>query len=163
MTNASERLTLSGRTARARRKLSAPGEYLLARGLLAGRVLDFGCGHGDLAKFIAAKETQTSPWPSSIEQWDPNFHDKKPRGKFDTVACIYVLNVLPPRCRKKVLQEAQAYVKKRGRLYVAVRRDLSGEGKTSIGTEQYNVHLRKPFESIYRRSKSFEIYEWTNV
>lgn len=150
----------TAKTARARRKLSAVGMWLLRMGLLQGRVLDFGCGRGDLAKFIAACPGAEC-FPSEICQWDPNWHPKRPRGKFDTVACIYVMNVLPPAQRKKTLQDAQSFVRKNGRLYVAVRRDLGTE--SHVGPDQYNVKLRNPFQSIYLRSGKFEIYEWINA
>lgn len=150
----------TAKTARARRKLSAVGIHLLKMGVLQGRVLDFGCGRGDLAKFIAACPG-SEYFPSEICQWDPNWHPKRPRGKFDTVACIYVLNVLPPHPRKKALKDAQGFVRKNGRLYVAVRRDL--ETESHVGLEQHNVKLHKPFKSIYLKSGKFEIYEWVNA
>jgi len=139
----------SAKTARARRQLSAPAQYLLEHDLLTGRILDFGCGRGDLAKFLSG----------DIEQYDPNWHPQKPRGKFDVVTCIYVLNVLRPVPRRKALVEAKSYVRRGGRLYVAVRRDIKRDGERKWGTEQYNVTLSLP--SLVKRSGSFEIYEWS--
>lgn len=141
----------SAKTARARRSLSAPAEYLLEHDLLAGRILDFGCGRGDLVKFL----------DGDIEQYDPNWHPKKPRGKFDVVTCIYVLNVLRPVPRRTALAEAKAYVRRGGKLYVAVRRDIERDGERKWGTEQYNVKLNLP--SLMKRSGNFEIYEWSNT
>ena len=155
-----EVITRTAKTARARQRLSAVGMWLLKMGLLQGRVLDFGCGRGDLAKFIAACPG-AEYFPSEICQWDPNWHPKRPRGKFDTVTCTYVMNVLPPAQRKKALQDAQGFVRKNGRLYVAVRRDLDAE--PHVGSGQYSVKLHKHFKSIYLRSGKFEIYEWVNV
>lgn len=158
-----EAVARTAKTARARRKMSTVGMWLLKMGHLRGRVLDFGCGRGDLAEFIAAFPgcKPESHFPSEIYQWDPNWQPKRPRGKFDTVACIYVLNVLPPAARKKALQDAQSFVRNGGRLYVAVRRDLDTE--PNVGPDQYSVKLGQSFRSIYRRSGKFEIYEWVNV
>ena len=135
-------------TARSRRTLSAPAAYLLDRDLLRGRILDFGSGKGDLAKFL----------DGDIEEWDPNFSPKRPRGKFDVVCCIYVLNVLRPRERHHALSDAKGFVRRGGRLYAAVRRDIFCEGRTTKGTEQYNVRL--PLVSLVHRAGSYEIYTW---
>jgi len=135
-------------TARSRRALSAPADELLERGLLAGRILDFGSGKGDLAKFL----------DGDIHEWDPHFHPKVPRGKFDVVCCIYVLNVLRPAQRRHVLADAKEYVRPGGCLYVAVRRDPFDEGPTTKGTEQYHVRLR--MRSLALRKGAFEIYAW---
>ncbi len=140
----------SARTAIARTRLSAPAAYLDEQGLLRRRVLDFGCGRGDLGRFLEDRH---------VCQWDPHHHPTVPRGLFDTVVCIYVLNVLPPPSRRDALRSAKEYVRPGGYLYVAVRRDLQREGITSTGTQQYNVKLRMP--SLVRRSGSFEIYAWS--
>jgi ATP adenylyltransferase len=140
----------SAKTAKARTRLSAPAAHLNEQGLLRGRVLDFGCGRGDLARFLDGPR---------VCQWDPHHHPAAPRGLFDTVICIYVLNVLPPRQRSRALQAAKEYVRVGGSLYVAVRRDLEKEGLTASGTEQYNVKLRLP--SLVHKSR-FEIYLWEN-
>ncbi len=139
----------SARTAIHRTKLSAPAAYLDEQGLLRRRVLDFGCGKGDIARFLDRPR---------VAQWDPHHHPAIPRGLFDTVVCIYVLNVLSPPLRREALRSAKGYVRPGGCLYVAVRRDLKQEGITSVGTQQYNVKLRMP--SLVRRSGSFEIYRW---
>lgn len=157
------------KTALHRKKLSSPAMLLLKKGLLVGKVLDYGCGRGDLATFIVPIDDSRVgprphpryPYPTSITQWDPHFFPKKPRGKFDTVVCIYVLNVLDPVSRKKALQDAQGYVKNNGRLYIAVRRDITDVTEGHKGVFQYPVKLDDPFVSIFRRSGRFEIYEWS--
>lgn len=124
---------------------------MLEHDLLTGRILDFGCGRGDLVTFL----------DGDIEQWDPNWHPQRPRGKFDVVTCIYVLNVLRPAPRRKALADAKSYVRRGGKLYIAVRRDIKREGERSHGTEQYDVKLNLP--SLMKRSGNFEIYEWSNT
>ncbi len=144
----SEMSSQSSLTARARSKLSAPAEYLLEHDLLAGRILDFGAGRGDLHTFL----------DGDIEQWDPEFHPWLPAGKFDVVTCIYVLNVLRPQVRRGALAHAKQYVRSGGCLYVAVRRDAFDEGPTTRGTEQFHVRLR--MKSLVHRKGAFEIYVW---
>ena len=139
----------SAKTARARKHLSAPAQYLLDHDLLVGRILDFGCGRGDLATFL----------DGDIEQWDPNWHPQKPRGKFDVVVCIYVLNVIRVGWRTQVLKGAMSYVRRGGKLYIAVRRDIERDGEVESGAEQYDVKLNMP--SLMERSGKFEIYEWS--
>ncbi len=140
----------AAKTAISRTRLSAPAAYLDEQGLLRRRILDFGCGRGDLARFLDDR---------NVYQWDPHHHPTTPIGLFDTVVCIYVLNVLSPSPRRRALWAAKEYVRRGGCLYVAVRRDLQREGLTSAGTSQYNVVLRLP--SLVRRSR-FEIYTWRN-
>lgn len=139
----------SADTAISRIRLSAPASQLFNRGLLCGRVLDYGCGHGDLARFL----------DSNIVQWDPHHFPKMPKGKFDVVAMIYVLNVLRPEKRRGVLEHAKSFVRCHGKMYIAVRRDLEKQGRTSSGTLQYNVNLDLP--SIVNRAGKFQIYEWS--
>jgi len=139
----------SARTAITRTRLSAPAAYLLDQKLLCGRILDFGCGRGDLARFL----------DGDISQWDPHHFPQLPRGKFDVVTAIYVLNVLPARKRGEVLEQAKSFVRRGGCLYVAVRRDLEKQGRTSIGTLQYNVNLDLP--SLVNRTGSFQLYQWS--
>jgi len=119
--------------------------------MLEGRILDFGCGRGDIARFLEG----------DIEQWDPNWHPKRPCGKFDTVTCVYVLNTLRKRARERALKDAMSFVRKGGRLYIAVRRDIEKDGATASGSEQYDVRLRLP--SVIQRVGRFEIYEWRNA
>jgi len=135
-----------------RTKLSAPGNYLNEQGLLVGRILDYGCGRGDLRKFLG----------DHIEQWDPHyFPTPRPKGKFDTVVLIYVLNVLSTPKRRQAIRAAQNYVRYGGNLFVAVRRDIKQEGKTSRGTSQFNVRMR--LRSVVHKPSSFEIYQWTRA
>lgn len=142
---------LAHKTAMARTKASVPVRWLHAKGLLQGRVLDYGCGQGDIVKFLQLP---------GAEQYDPYFHPEKPQGLFDTVYCGYVFNVVPREHHKALLRTLWRYLAPGGKAYIAVRRDvlqsLGKEGRTSIGTEQYDVHL--PLRSVAHRRGSFEIY-----
>ena len=141
----------SARTAIHRKKLSAPAQWLLDEGLLRAPVLDFGCGHGDLGKFVDL----------GVESWDPHWQpgagSKALAGRFETVACLYVLCVLPPGERLDPLEAAYRCVRPGGNLYVAVRRDIDADGATSRGW-QGNVVLHAPV--VFERSKRFCIYKY---
>ena len=69
--------------------------------------------------------------------------------------CNYVLNVVPKKDIKTILASIKKLLKKDGAAYITVRRDIKKEGKTKIGTEQYNVNLN--LKVIYK-SSNFCIY-----
>ena len=54
-----------------------------------------------------------------------------------------------------------SYVRRGGKLYVVVRRDIERDGMLKSGAEQYDVKIILP--SIMKRSGKFEIYEWSNT
>lgn len=139
----------SERTAISRTKLSAPTQWLEDHGLLRGRVLDFGCGRGDLSRFLGRRVRQFDPF------YTPDVSLESLLGRFDTVAMIYVLNVLRPAERRRALNDAWACLRSGGTLYVAVRRDVKTQGRTSKGY-QYNVRLDA--KVLYERSSRFCIY-----
>ena len=79
-----------------------------------------------------------------------------PSGKFATILCNYVLNVLPPEEESSVLDDIRSKLTPGGVAYIAVRRDLKAEGTTSKGTYQRNVKLDLPI--LYERKGAFCIY-----
>ena len=142
---------LSHLTAKSRRELSAPAKYLLQKGHFQGRILDHGCGRGDICKFTDLPHA---------EQWDPHWHPERPEGKFDTIYSGFVLNTVPRDDQQKILNDIQNLLSPHGTAYIAVRRDiqkeLGKEGKTSKGTEQYDVYLSLPL--LVTKSDRFAIY-----
>ena len=72
----------SHKTAITRTKMSAPVKFLKGQGLLQGRTLDYGCGKGFDADVL------------QCSKYDPHFSPELPKGKFDTIICNYVLNVI---------------------------------------------------------------------
>jgi len=112
-------------TAMRRKRESAVVTEAYAGGAISGKVLDFGCGCGADVEWLAEEGF-------SVKGYDPNTPKfaKCPRGKFDTVLCTYVLNVLEDP--KPVLEEAWAKVRKGGHLVVTVR-----------GTSDVNYHAKK--------------------
>jgi hypothetical protein len=101
------------RTAIKRSSPSKPFAHFRAQGLVTGQVLDFGSGRGADCR------------GTKIRCYDPNHPTAQvrnlPRGPFDTVAAIYVVNVLPKPQRHAALRKAGARVKRGGHLLLAAR------------------------------------------
>lgn len=142
-------------TAKERDSLSFPAKLLLNKNLLVGEVLDFGCGFGSDVKLLQAKGI-------NIEGYDKHYFPDFPKKKFDTIICLYVLNVLMPEDQAKVLMELSQLIKPTGRVYIAVRRDIQYEG-----FRMHKIHQKKTYQcnvvlnnkSIYKND-SCEIYEY---
>lgn len=113
------------KTVKRRKEASAPVVDAYAGGAISGKVLDFGCGDGTDVAFLREEGFK-------VTGYDPNTPEfsKMPRGKFDTVLCTYVLNVL--EAPAPVLEEAWAKVRKGGMLVVTCR-----------GESDVNYHARK--------------------
>ncbi len=115
---------MTHRTAISRRALSAPARWLLEHGHLTGRILDYGCGKGDLSRFTDL----------DVTDYDPHFAPELPPklargGGFDVVYMGYVLNVLTsPAERSEAVRAASWHLATRGRLYASVRRDIPKSG-----------------------------------
>jgi len=139
-------MTISYKTAISRQSLSSPAKYLAKENLFVGRILDYGSGRGDLARFLKVKQP--------IEEWDPHWSPKEIIGKFDTIYCGYVLNVLPKKERESVVESCKSLLNPGGKIYFAVRRDLKESGKTKRG---YQYLVRLPFPLVVETS-SFAIY-----
>ncbi len=142
-------------TAKERETLSFPARFLINHNLLLGEVLDFGCGFGKDVELLNAKGI-------NISGYDKHYFPEYPEKKYDTIICLYVLNVLLPEEQATVLLELSQLVKPTGHVYFAVRRDLRYEGFRTqkihqIPTYQSNVKLT--FKSIFR-NESCEIYEY---
>lgn len=109
--------------------------YLAEQDRLNGRVLDYGCGYGFDADYY------------DLAKYDPHLQPKMPKGKFDVITCLFVLNVLEEDTEAyDVLHDIRDRLKSNGMAYIAVRNDqraLTG-GPTDIGTYQHHVVLRLP-------------------
>lgn len=138
-------------TAISRNKLSAPARWLNEHGLLEGRVLDYGCGRGDIFKHLLTEGVDGA-------QFDPHWHPECPSGYFHTVYCGFVLNVLGYASdREALVDNVESMLSDGGTAYFAVRRDIKKEGLTSKGTEQYDVTLELPL--VYEKKGAFAIYK----
>ena len=142
-------------TAIERKSLSFPARILLKKNLLIGDVLDFGCGFGKDVELLKSKGI-------NIEGYDKHYFPEYPTKKFDTIICLYVLNVLLPEEQATVLMELSQLIKSTGTVYIAVRRDLKYQGFRT-----HKIHQKKTYQcNVILNSKSFfrnencEIYEY---
>lgn len=142
-------------TAKEREVLSFPAKLLLNNTMLAGDVLDFGCGFGSDVRLLQEKGIK-------IEGYDKHYFPDFPSKRYDTIICFYVLNVLMPEEQATVLMELSQLIKPTGKVYIAVRRDLQYEGFRT-----HKLHQKKTYQcNVILNSKSFfknencEIYEY---
>jgi 2-polyprenyl-3-methyl-5-hydroxy-6-metoxy-1,4-benzoquinol methylase len=131
-------------------KLSVPMRWLHTAGLLKGRVLDYGCGKGIDADVLG------------LTKYDPYHFPQIPRGKFDTITCQYVLNVIPtPIERMEVLDRIRQLLAPRGVAYITVRNDTRNlRGWTRRGTWQGQIKLSLP---VVVSTSDFVIYMFGGV
>lgn len=142
-------------TAIERTFLSFPAQFLLAKNQLQGKILDFGCGFGNDVKVLQEQGY-------NIIGYDPYYFSQYPQGKFDTIICLYVLNVLFPEEQASVLMEISHLLKPGGKAYYAVRRDLKKEGFREHYIHKkptYQCIVKLPFNSIHL-DEYCEIYEY---
>ncbi len=142
-------------TAIKRTDLSVPTRYLLNHDLLKGRILDFGCGLGYDTDELKRRGFD-------IIGYDNYYRTDYPQGKFDTIICNYVLNVLEPYDQAVVLMSVSNLLSSKGVAYFAVRRDLEEEGFRLHAIHKqytYQCNVRLPFKSLEKNS-SYELYEY---
>ena len=108
-------------TAIQRTSLSFPARILLGENVIQGEVLDYGCGIGKDVELLQKKGFK-------VDGFDPHYFPKHPEYKYDTILCIYVLNVLLPHEQRDVLMNVSNLLKNGGKAYFAVRRDKTFEG-----------------------------------
>lgn len=139
-------------TAIKRTSLSVPTRYLLQHHLLKGRILDFGCGYG-----FDTDELKRQGY--DIVGYDYYYRPEYPEGKFDTILCNYVLNVLEPYAQAEVMMNVTNLLSPTGTAFFAVRRDLTEEGfrlHAIYRQYTYQCNVRLPFLSLERkRAMSF--------
>lgn len=141
------RKDLSYLTSPRRNRPSIPARLLNTKA--KGRILDFGCGYGFDANYFG--------W----QKYDKFHFPEYPTGKFDTIFCFYVLNVLDTKYkRQKVLREIKNLLAVGGIAYIAVRRDKDCNNTfRGRGTYQHKVYLKLP---IFKETSDYCIYILTN-
>lgn len=145
-------------TAKERDKLSYPARLLLDKGLLKGRILDFGCGFGKDVEILQTKGLD-------IQGYDRHYFPTYPLGKFDTILSFYVLNVLMLEEQTNVLLEISQLLKSGGKAYFAVRRDVKKSGFRTHKIHQkptFQCNVILPFLSVFR-NENCEIYEYQHI
>lgn len=142
-------------TVKERSQVSFPLRFLLQSNLIRGRVLDFGCGLGTDVAYLRKQGFD-------VTGFDPYYFPEIPQGKFDTILCLYVLNVLLPEEQAHVLMAVSELLKPEGHAYFAVRRDVQKNGfrfHVKHGVNVYQCNVRLPYRSIFL-TKNAEIYEY---
>jgi 2-polyprenyl-3-methyl-5-hydroxy-6-metoxy-1,4-benzoquinol methylase len=136
---------LSYKTAIVRKKLSSPTQYLLDNELIRGRVLDYGCGKGFDCDWL------------KCHGYDPHHRNVNLHGKYDTILCNFVLNVLRTKQERDfVANTVFNLLEKGGNAFFAVRNDKGKlNGKTKIGTYQCLVTMRLP---ILKKTSGYLIF-----
>lgn len=97
--------------------LSKTARVLIARGLIRGRVLDYGCGHGF--------DADDQGW----EGYDPYYRPTPPTGPYDTVIVNHVANILTRGSRAALLKQVGDLLASGGAAYVSVARNIPVAGK----------------------------------
>lgn len=146
----------SYKTAIVRKAMSAPMQKLFTEGLIKGRVLDFGCGRGyDVDKLHSVHGMDAYGY-------DPHYAPNMPKGPFDTVTMIYVLNTIPDvTTRMNAIQDALAQLKVGGILYMAIRTDKKAlTGWKRNGTWQGDVSdsLHARGAALLHRGRGYSIF-----
>ncbi len=142
-------------TAKERDKLSFPMNWLKQNNFIKGEILDFGCGFGSDANLLIEDNY-------SVDKYDSYYFNDYPKRKYDTITCIYVLNVVDIWEQSEILMSITNLLKPNGKAYFVVRRDIKKEGFRThfIHKKQtYQTNVKLPFNSIYNNDFT-EIYEY---
>ena len=107
-------------TAIKRTDLSVPTRYLLQHDLLKGKILDFGCGFG-----FDTDELKKQGY--NISGYDYYYCPDSPTGKYDTIICNYVLNVLEPYAQAEVLMNVANLLSPKGIITAKLNPALSDD------------------------------------
>ena len=137
--------------------LSYPARFLVEQNLLQGKILDFGCGLGKDVELLQQKSFD-------IVGYDPYYFPDYPDQQFDTILCLYVLNVLMHEEQAHVLMDVSHLLKPGGKAYYAVRRDIKREGFRQHYIHQkptYQCNVKLPFKSI-QLDEYREIYQYVH-
>ena len=127
-----------------RRTVSFGAEWLVNRSLVPGRVLDYGCGFGFDADHF--------DW----EGFDPYYRQREPEGKFDTIICNHVLNMLTRSSRQQAIDRIQDLLIETGVAWLIVPRNIPRMGKLAVRKRIQNF-VQLDLASVYADEK-LEIY-----
>jgi len=135
------RMVTGYKTAMKRKEAPAPLQLLQEKGLLKGRCLDYGCGKG--------------PW-LDMDGFDPHWKPERPKGLYDTITCIYVLNVVDNTTENNIVVDIFDHLKPGGIAYFAVRRDIPKEGKPGRDCVQRYVEYQNGL--VIEKKGGYAIY-----
>ena len=122
-------------TAKERDRISFPARLLHQNGLIVGKTLDFGCGFGKDVEVLRQQG-------HDITGYDKHYFPAYPQETYDTILCLYVLNVLMPEEQTRVLMEVAHLLKPGGKAYFAVRRDI-----TRPGFRKHKIHEKDTYQT----------------
>ena len=125
---------------------------------MTGKILDYGCGFGKDVQIL-------TELGFNITGYDPYYFPDWPTGKYNTIICHYVLNVLKPEAQALVLMRISSLLEKNGVAYFTVRRDITHEGFRIHKIHKkptYQVLVRLPYESFYNNDNC-EIYRYQRI
>lgn len=145
-------------TIKERKWPSYPTKQLFNRGLITGKVLDFGCGNGVDVAFLRKQDFD-------VVGYDPHYAPDYPTERFDTILCHYVLNILLPEEQAHVLMAVSELLKPSGTAYFTVRRDIKRTGfRTHIkhGCQVYQCNVILPYQSVLVTDHC-EVYEYRHI
>ena len=135
--------------------MSFPMSWLKRKGKLKGKILDYGCGFGSDADLL-------NNTGADVDKFDTYYFNTAPSGQYDTITCIYVLNVVEPVIQTDILLEISRLLKPGGKAYFAVRRDIKKEGFRMHYVHKkptFQTNVKLPYKSIFIND-SCEIYEY---
>lgn len=143
-------------TATSRKTHSVPVRWLKQNGLLKGRILDYGCGRG-------FDTIQLSEDGFECECYDPHYQPIMPTGLFNTIICIYVLNVLQKNDQKAVFEDVKTRLVFGGHAYFAVFKKVRHEGwrEHSFNRWTYQENAKMDLPIIFQ-TKRCVIYDFYN-
>lgn len=145
-------------TAKERDRMSFPTHWLLKNKMLAGNILDFGCGHG-----TDVMELNTMGY--TTDGYDKFYQPIYPTKSYNTILCHYVLNVLQPQEQHEVIMEISQLLKPNGKAFFAVRRDIKYEGFRNhkiFNQLTYQCNVILPFKSVFA-NEFCEIYSFSRI
>ena len=132
-----------------RATVSFGADWLIQNDLVQGRVLDYGCGYGlDADRF---------GWNA----FDPYYRQQEPTGKFDTIICNHVLNMLTRDSRHRATKRIQGLLTEVGVAWLIVPRNIPHTGKVAMRKRIQN-YVRLELPSVYSDGKR-EIYRMDRV
>lgn len=103
-----------------RETVSKTALFLDEHRLLRGRILDYGCGFGLDADHFG--------W----EAFDPYYRQKPPEGRFDTIVCNHVANMLTRDSRQNLFRAIQVLLAFQCKAYISVSRKVPRVGKIAM-------------------------------
>jgi diadenosine tetraphosphate (Ap4A) HIT family hydrolase len=142
-------------TAKKRAKISFPMNWLIRNNFLKGRILDYGCGFGTDVSYLKDDGYE-------IDGYDKYYFKEYPKNRYQTITCIYVLNVLKQIEQSKVLLNISELLSHGGKAFFVVRRDIIKEGfriHKIYKEATYQTNVKLPFKSIFK-NRYCEIYEY---